>query len=125
MAFKILLVDDEFPTRKSIIRELRGLEVQITERENGQEALDELLAKEKSGEVFDLLITDHLMPELKGFELIAQAKIHFPNLPIILLSGTLNEEDVPEGAIFIHKPWENNQIKELVEQIIVKTKQGS
>ena len=122
MAFKILLVDDEPFMRNSIIRELRGLDMEIIEKENGSEALSEFLDQENLHKPFDLLITDNEMPKLKGLELIDNLQGHFPNLPIILLSGTLNVEDVPERVVFINKPWEHNKIKELVEQIIDRTK---
>ena len=131
MAFKILLVDDEDPMRKSITRELRGLEVEIIERKNGREALDELLGKEKPAKIFNLLITDHLMPDLTGLQLIAEVKKHCPTIPIILMSGTLQEKDVPEGVIFIAKPWrvkdkegkEHNLLKEQVELFLKEAQQ--
>jgi len=123
MAFKILLTDDEPFMRKSIIRELKGLDVEITEKENGLDALTALLSQDESAEPFNLLITDNEMPELKGLELIEQVKKHGLNIPIILISGTLKEIDVPEGVIFIAKPWsvkdkegkEHDLLKEQVE----------
>jgi len=120
MAFKILLLDDETNVRNAIKRILRGLDIEITEKVNGQEALTALLSQSESAEPFNLLFTDNEMPELKGLELIEQVKKHCLNIPIILMSGTLKEIDVPEGVIFVRKPWKQDQIKNLVEEMIAK-----
>jgi CheY-like chemotaxis protein len=43
----------------------------------------------------DLVLSDHLMPEMTGTELVSQVRCTHPTLPFIILSG-LN--DIPVGA---------------------------
>lgn len=68
---KVLLVDDSKTARsllKRIFNELEGW--QITEAENGQDAIDKM----KSGEALDLICIDWNMPVMNGLEFIKEAK---------------------------------------------------
>ena len=63
---KILVVDDYLPTRNLIIETLgQSSQYQITEAENGQEALS--LFDETD---FDLVISDIMMPGMSGMDLL-------------------------------------------------------
>ncbi|MBA3962364.1 MAG: response regulator [Chthoniobacterales bacterium] len=50
--------------------------------ENGREALE----KFRQGG-FDLIVTDHVMPEMNGEQLAAAIKQLAPEIPVILLTG--------------------------------------
>jgi CheY-like chemotaxis protein len=43
----------------------------------------------------DLVVSDHLMPEMTGTQLVAHVKRMHPTLPFMLLSGV---NDLPDGA---------------------------
>lgn len=84
---KILLVEDDRNLSRSmdIMLTLEGFEV-ITVY-NGDEALNKLFRKP-----FDLLITDIVMPYLDGLELIRKLRSINRHIPIMVVSGNLNEE---------------------------------
>lgn len=84
---KILLVDDDKSLNRSVDVLLTLDGHQTISVYNGEEALQKLMQQK-----FDLLITDLIMPKIDGIELIS--KIHKINceLPIVVISGKLNEK---------------------------------
>ena len=78
----ILMVDDNplgLLARKTVIEEL-GFEV--TTSEDPAAALEMYLARP-----YDLLVTDYMMPQMKGDELIRRIREAHPAARVILLSG--------------------------------------
>jgi DNA-binding NtrC family response regulator len=79
---KILLVDDEEAIRK-MVRAILGQELyEFDEAGNGAEA-QILLAKQK----FDLIITDVIMPDCDGIELVMAVRRKLPDINVIVMSG--------------------------------------
>lgn len=80
----ILIVDDE----KSLILSIQaGFEsfrdrFRLFTAENGKQAIEILKANP-----IDLLVTDIRMPEMDGFELIVFMNMHYPTVPIIVMSA--------------------------------------
>ena len=79
---RILVVDDEEDVRISLRVALEGAGYDIMEAENGLKA-DKILAENS----FDLIITDIIMPDKEGFELIRDIKRNFSELKIIAITG--------------------------------------
>lgn len=79
---KILLVDDDEMVRYALRKYLSREGYDVTEADNGVSALKQV--KENR---FDLVITDIIMPEIEGLELIRTLKKNQPSLPIIAISG--------------------------------------
>lgn len=78
----ILVVDDEEPIR-SLVRKILVKEGhEVCEAENGQVACDLF---EKAD--IDLIITDLVMPEKNGIEMIMEIKRLHPQLKVIAISG--------------------------------------
>jgi two-component system, cell cycle sensor histidine kinase and response regulator CckA len=103
----ILVVDDEEMVRVSIARMLarRGYHAIIAA--SPREALDILGG---SGPI-DLLISDIVMPEIYGTDLILQARALRPGLPALLISGFADQQNarhgpIPEGVPFLAKPFD-------------------
>ncbi|MFA6173300.1 MAG: response regulator [Kiritimatiellales bacterium] len=79
---KILLVDDEEAIRK-MVRAILGNELyEIAEANNGLDA-QVLLTKQK----FDLIITDVIMPDCDGIELVMAIHRKLPEIKVIVMSG--------------------------------------
>ena len=69
------------------------------------------------------VIVDYQMPEMSGATFIRSLKQSHPNLPCIMLSGQANssqiealEDDMLLEA-FLHKPWEEIQISQIINNI--------
>jgi YesN/AraC family two-component response regulator len=79
---RILVVDDNMLMRKLIIGLFVNEEVILDEAADGREGLAKL-----SNNNYDLVITDLIMPEMEGIEMIRQTKRDYPGVKIIAISG--------------------------------------
>jgi DNA-binding response OmpR family regulator len=79
---KILLVDDNDEFREHSSQLLRRAKHTVTTAANGNEAL-----RLVQDNVFDLVITDLIMPEKEGIETIVKMRKKIPTLKIIAMSG--------------------------------------
>jgi DNA-binding response OmpR family regulator len=79
---KILLVDDNDDFREQSSQLLRLAGYMVTTAVNGNEAL-----RLVQDDVFDLVITDLIMPEKEGIETIVKMRKQIPTLKIIAISG--------------------------------------
>jgi DNA-binding NtrC family response regulator len=78
----ILIADDEEGLRDIFAESLKLSGYRVSVAENGAAALRVLGA-----EAVDLLLTDILMPDVDGIELIMQARRSHPELKVIAMSG--------------------------------------
>lgn len=79
----ILLVDDEPLVRLATAEMLREMGHQVIEAESGVAAI----AKLRANDDLDLLITDYLMPGMRGSELAEEVRGRRPDMPVLLLTG--------------------------------------
>jgi len=79
---RILLVEDERSVRDMLRELLRHDDHTVIEANNGAEALS-LFAKGQ----FDLVLTDCVMPFVRGAELAARIKHVAPDQPILMITG--------------------------------------
>jgi CheY-like chemotaxis protein len=115
----ILFVDDE-PEVRSIARAtLEQAGYQVIEADDGQKALE---AFEAQRDQIGLVITDVLMPNLDGLGLSARLHKGDPDLPILLLSGHVLEEDLwaPGNARmrYLMKPFRLQDLLNTVTDLI-------
>lgn len=110
---KVLVTEDSKPTRTFIKALLEKHLYQVVEASNGIEALEEL----KKNPDIKLLITDHNMPEMDGFELVRTIRqnVDKSNLVIIGLSGegkgALSAKFIKNGANdFLQKPFYHEEL---------------
>jgi CheY-like chemotaxis protein len=81
----ILVVDDDRTTLSAMNQMLRPLGYVVTFAVDGRDAIDSL-----NRESVDLVITDILMSDMDGFELIAALRKNFPDIPVVAISGGAN-----------------------------------
>jgi len=79
---RILLVEDERSVRDTLRDLLRHDDHTVVEANNGAEALS-LFVKDQ----FDLVLTDCVMPFVRGAELAARIKHLAPDQPILMITG--------------------------------------
>ena len=73
----------------------------------------------------ELAIVDIRMPDLDGFELMAQLKARFPALDVILMTGSVDDLDEKlvrairsPAFYFIQKPFDREVLRTLVERCV-------
>ena len=113
--YRILLVDDEPNILNALRRLFRTDQIKILTAQNGREAL-EIFKREP----IQVLITDNLMPEMTGIELIKRVKQSYPDTIRIILSGQSDLQAVltainqGEAFRFVLKPWNDIDLKAAV-----------
>jgi phosphoserine phosphatase RsbU/P len=114
---RILIVDDE-PGMLRAVERVLSADHHVVGTRSSRDALS--LAAEFQPE---LAIVDIRMPDLDGFELMAQLKTRFPDLSVILMTGSVDDlDDKLVRAIrspafyFIQKPFDRDVLKTLVER---------
>src|SRR5205807_2430337 len=80
-AERILIVDDEEPIRDFVSAMLGTANYVCTQSESGKQALS-LLA---SGQEFELMLTDLMMPGMDGIALLEASKERYPDMPVIMV----------------------------------------
>lgn len=90
----ILIVDDEAPIREILALMLGQTGYRVTEAASVREAL-EVMQRDPPA----LLISDLQLEESDGLAMIAEIKTTRPNLPVILLTGVLFEDEVVRGTL--------------------------
>ena len=116
---RILVVDDE-PGMLRAVERVLSEDYQVTGTRFSREALS--VADECRP---DLAIIDIRMPDVDGFELMAQLKSRFPGLDVILMTGSVDDLDeklvraIRSAAFyFIQKPFDRELLKALVARCI-------
>lgn len=79
---KILVVDDDLDVRKIVSINLTKLGHLVSEAADGREAVSKMTTT-----IFDVVITDVLMPEKDGLELIREIRSKSPVTRIVAMSG--------------------------------------
>jgi PAS domain S-box-containing protein len=101
----ILVADDESALRHAIVEILRGNGYKVLEAETSTQALE--MARQHQDQL-DILLTDIVMPGLRGPELARRvAKVH-PEVQIVYMSGYAEgfpEAQLPANATFLQKPF--------------------
>ena len=123
---RVMYVDDDQALVFLIVRALTRKGFVVTAFNDPHEAQDVLAADPYS---FDLLVTDYNMPGYSGIDLLRQAKIIRPNLPVALASGYVTPEmeqsAMQEGAsAMIYKPNDVNEMCETLQRLLTEQDAG-
>lgn len=118
---RVLVVDDQAIIRRLLRAYLETVrQCEVAEAENGLEAVNLLLASR-----FDLLITDLMMPEMTGLELLYYVR-NSPEvaaLPVIMLTSQEDEPDRRKAVAlgvnnYLVKPFNPLTMKEALERCL-------
>jgi two-component system cell cycle response regulator CpdR len=116
----ILIAEDDAAERGLLARGLAADGHRVVEAENGQVALQRLLADPGA---FDILVTDVEMPELDGIELARNAIAAKPGLGVLLISGFAGSMDraadlFAKGARSLFKPVQLEKVRTEVRAML-------
>ena len=106
----LLVVDDNEIFRKFILHTLNLLGYVTLEAENASEAIQ--LIQDHEGAI-DLILTDIVMPDMSGKELVEQLKPYESDIKLIYMSGYAEDmvvhkdvfQVIDDGASFLKKPF--------------------
>ncbi|MGB3513913.1 MAG: adenylate/guanylate cyclase domain-containing protein [Microcoleaceae cyanobacterium] len=125
----ILLVDDEPIVLESLAEELQrnfGQNYSIEAAESAEEALEILEELQVEGIEVAVVISDQLMPGLKGDELLSQIHLQYPDILKIMLTGQAGAEAVGNAVNsanlyrYITKPWDATDLNLTVKEALNK-----
>lgn len=118
----ILVVDDEPSLVKFLSKSLKRLgdDYVIDTAQDAHEALEKIEQNR-----YQLLLTDYMMPNMSGIDLIQAAKAMSPGTQYVLMSAHITDQirhevSMMEFIDYISKPFTTNQIRELVQRGIAR-----
>jgi CheY-like chemotaxis protein len=107
----VLIVEDEEEVRALACEFLSSAGYSVLTANDGVEALE---VYDRLGSSIQLLLTDVVMPKMRGTELAQKLKARHPNLKVVYMSGYL-EKDASSGQIFekenvLQKPFSRDSL---------------
>lgn len=115
---RLLLVEDEDTVRAVAERALAREGYEVVSASDGEEGLEII----QSGEKFDLVVSDVVMPSMDGPAMVREVRKIEPDLPVLFMSGyaeaQLREDIDVDNMFFIPKPFSVQQITAKVADIL-------
>lgn len=101
-----LLVDDEELVRASVGAMLADLGYAVTEAGSAKEGLHLV----ENGQMFDLIVTDHLMAGMTGTQFAEEIRQRFPPQRIVIISGYSELDDIAPHFSRLAKPFRRDEL---------------
>ncbi len=115
----ILVVEDEHAVRSLMVRMLRSMGYWVLEASQAEEA--QMVCLRHKGPVH-LVLTDVVMPQKSGRDLIDQLKPSRPDMRVLFTSGyteeTLHRKMLERDAAFIQKPFTEESLARKVREVL-------
>lgn len=102
----VLLVDDEELVRTNTADMLKSLGYNVVEAHDAAQALELI----ENGAVFDILVTDHLMPGITGEQLAEVVTQRFPDTRVLIVSGYAENEGMRTDYARLTKPFRQDDL---------------
>jgi DNA-binding NtrC family response regulator len=108
---KVLIVDDDNGVRQALSRTLKSAGYEVTAASEASEGLAHLIVRP-----VDLVLSDHLMPNMLGLNFLKLVRTRYPDCLRILLTAYADMkiaiEAINHGEIyrFLLKPWDENEL---------------
>ena len=102
---RVLLVDDEEAVRDATAAMLDSLGFEVAAAGSGEAALAML-----ADTAPDYLVTDHLMPGLRGADLAVRARAAQPGLKVLVISGYAGLDEIPPDLPRLAKPFRVDEL---------------
>jgi putative nucleotidyltransferase with HDIG domain len=118
-ADRILIVDDEDSIREVVSSMLSSSGFACTQAQSGREALALL----QSGEEYELMLSDMMMPVMDGEALLAATKERFPDIPVVMVTA-MHDISIALNAIrngaydYLLKPFDREQLLATVRRAL-------
>jgi|SaaInl7_200m_RNA_FD_contig_51_1357161_length_1123_multi_34_in_0_out_0_2 DNA-binding NtrC family response regulator len=114
---QILVIDDDYSIRSAVRKVLEKEGHDVIEALNGEEG-----ARMYTRFPVDLVITDILMPEKDGVEVLLELRADHPNIKAIVISGE-GQEFLPAAEEFgalrtLSKPFRPSKLIQIVREVL-------
>ncbi|HEY9506082.1 MAG TPA: response regulator [Gemmatimonadales bacterium] len=116
----VLVVEDEDSVRELVRQILEDHGHAVLTARHGRDAM---LIAERYERPIDLLVTDVVMPEMGGGELVERLVARRPTLKVLYISGYTDDELLRRGvpgapASFLHKPFTTDELMRQVREVL-------
>lgn len=116
----VLVIDDEHALREILSQVLTDAGHRVVGAENGKEA-----SKALATSAFDVVLTDVIMPEKDGMQVISEVRKKFPEVRIIAMSGGGHVSrdqylKIAKGLgahAILEKPFANQKLLDTIEEM--------
>ncbi len=114
---KLLCVDDDEGIVKALQRVLKTDSYDVIFASSGDHALELL-----ENNTVQVVLTDLMMPNMNGVELLATVKEKYPDIVRLILTGADDKNLIAKlintGGIYryVTKPWDNEELKTIIKQ---------
>ena len=119
---RVLIAEDDEDARNLLIMVLEKSGYGVYAVLDGRQALEEMKKRR-----FDVVVTDHHMPKMNGFQLVLLGRLVWPDTPMILLSGddTSLAEMAEQGGAYgcLRKPYDAGELLGLMRDAILAAQQ--
>ncbi len=117
---QILVIDDDSLQRASLRVGLKRLGHEVHTAENGLAAIKMMNSHGLSPA---LVVTDMVMPEMDGLEVLRHFRQHLPHIPVVAMSGELPESFLPlakrlGARVSLVKPVSAERVHEALNEIL-------
>jgi len=117
-----LVVEDEEPVRRVLVRALTRAGWRVLAAETGEAALEMLRGAGESPESQpSVVISDVVMPGMDGPALVRAVRLRYPYVPAVLVSGyaepVLRKDLLAQDISFLPKPYATAELLELVARL--------
>ena len=119
---RVLLVEDDSSTAKSIELALASEDIVCDTAELGEEGLE-------IGKIYDydIILLDLMLPDIDGFEVLMRLRAAKVKVPILILSGLSGSEQKVKGLgmgadDYLTKPFNRNELIARIQAIVRRSK---
>lgn len=125
----ILCVDDEkiiLDSLKTQLKEKFGSEFVYETAESADDAMEVIEELDEDGYAILVVVSDWLMPGIKGDEFLIDLHKKFPRVVKLMLTGQADEEAIDRATQYanlhrcIHKPWTDEELFDAIQTGIKK-----
>ena len=115
----VLLVEDQTEVREFLIDALRYQGYSVVPAASGAEALR---VCEREGARIDVVLTDVVMPNMSGAQLVSALAPGHPRMRVLYMSGftgkIIERHGMAKGAGFIQKPFSPEQLSKKIREVL-------
>lgn len=117
---KLLLIEDNILLQETTRELLEAFDHQVFTADTGKQAIE--LMSHHAQEI-DVILLDLTLPDISGENLLAEMVRVFPELKVVLCTGSLVDEHLrqhPAVRGVLSKPFDLAELRSAVEQALIK-----